>query len=338
MPAEKKSSILIVDDIRENIETLSALLGGKYLLKAATSGQAALKILSSGKIPDLILLDIIMPEMDGFEVCEQIKKNPSTKDLPVIFVTASDSIEEITRGFRLGGVDYITKPYNPEELAARVQTHLTIQEQKQKLALLAEKLGRYLSPELYRSFFSGERDAVIRAEKKILTVCFTDIVNFTPLSENMDNETLASWLNSYLTEMAGIVVEFGGTLDKFIGDGIMIFFGDPHTRGNEEDAVQCVSMAKKMTAAAQKRGIQIRAGINSGECRVGNFGSENHMSYSIIGREVNVASRLESNSEPGRILITRSTFDLVKNRIACAERAALKVKGIELPVETFWVN
>ena len=138
--------------------------------------------------------------------------------------------------------------------------------------------------------------------------------------------------------MARICHHHGGTLDKFIGDAVMSFFGDPHTAGEQADAVNCLRMAIEMNQATEEWGVEIRTGINSGTCSVGNFGSATHLNYTVIGHVVNAAARLQSASEPGRILISQATYDLVKDDFWCEERGPVKVKGIEHEIMTYWVN
>ncbi len=204
------------------------------------------------------------------------------------------------------------------------------------LQTLSSKLSKYLPPQVYDSIFSGENDVRIATTRKKLTVCFSDIVGFTARVERMDEKELSHWLNTYLNDMADIALRYGGTLDKFIGDAVMVFFGDPQTSGERQDALKCVLMALEMRERARLMGIDIRIGINTGECTVGNFGSENRMDYTIVGRTVNLASRLESSSEPGQILIAESTFHLVKDCIQCKPRGQIHVKGIDREITPYW--
>ena len=331
-------TILIVDDAPDNITFLKTVLESRYLIKAAINGEIALKILGSQKLPDLILLDVNMPGMDGYEVCELIKRDPAKAEVPIIFVTSNASPEEVTRGFQVGGVDYVTKPYNPNELLARIQTHLSLKDALEKMKLIANKLGKYLSPDVYNSIFTGEQDVKVQTTKKELTVFFSDIVDFTPQTEKMSIDELTVWLNGYMNKMAEISIAYGGTLDKFIGDAVMVFFGDPKTRGPQADALACVEMAKEMIWAAESLGIKIRIGINSGECIVGNFGSDNRMDYTIMGKTVNKAQRLEGCSDPQKILISQSTYDLLAGQVACESNGAIALKGIETQTMTYWVT
>jgi hemerythrin-like metal-binding protein len=212
-----------------------------------------------------------------------------------------------------------------------------IQEKNEQLEGLAAKLAKYLSPQVYDSIFTGEREVKIETYRKPLTVFFSDIVGFTTKSENMKTEELSIWLNDYLHRMAEIAIQYEGTLDKFIGDAVLVFFGDPKTSGEKIDAFNCTAMAMAMRQEAKKLGVDIRIGINSGLATVGNFGSENRMEYTVIGKVVNLASRLESNSKPGQILISESTYQLLENMIRCEEREEIRVKGIDKDIKTYWV-
>jgi class 3 adenylate cyclase len=334
----RESRILIVDDTPKNIQLLGTILRKEgYQINIAQNGLQALEVVGQMP-PDLILLDVMMPELDGFETCRRLKGEPSTQDIPVIFLTAKVDMEDIVKGFELGAVDYVTKPFNSAELLSRVSTHLELKAAREKLEELADQLSKYLSPQVYASIFAGETAAKIESYRKPLTVCFADIVGFTPKSEQMDLQTLTEWLNSYLNAMAGITLRYGGTLDKFIGDSVMVFFGDPKSNGVEADAIQCVRMAMAMQRRAKELGIAIRIGICSGECTVGNFGSDNRMEYTIVGRVVNVASRLEKSAEPGRVLIGNTTYELVKEAVDCESRGEIHLKGIEKDLMTYWVS
>ena len=213
-----------------------------------------------------------------------------------------------------------------------------LKEQKLKIETLALKLSKYLSPQVYNSIFLGRQDVKIETYKKPLTVFFSDIVGFTSISENMEQDKLAGWLNNYLNEMSKIAINgYSGTVDKFIGDSVMIFFGDPESKGEKEDAIQCVKMSLEMLKKSKELGVKSRMGIHSGECIVGNFGSEDCMNYTIVGGAVNLASRLESNSDTDRILISDTTYDLVKDQISCEFRGKIRVKGIDRDISTYWV-
>ncbi len=337
MTPSPMSRILIVDDTVENIQMLAGILRARgYPLNVARNGRQALEI-ARQTAPDLILLDIVMPEMDGFAACREFKADPALAEIPVIFLTASNESQDLLKGFELGAVDYITKPFNAAELLSRVGTHLQLRAARLKLQALAGKLSRYLPPPVYASIFSGEREVRVETYRKPLTIFFSDIVGFTAKTEATPDQELVAWLNGYLDEMAHIALEHSGTLDKFIGDAVMVFFGDPHSAGPRADARRCLRMALDMRRAARRRGVDIRIGVHSGECTVGNFGSEEQMNYTIIGKAVNAASRLQSRSEPGRILITAATHELVADAVPCTLRGPVELKGIAAPVTTYWV-
>jgi class 3 adenylate cyclase/HAMP domain-containing protein len=216
------------------------------------------------------------------------------------------------------------------------------------LEALSNKLAKYLSPQLYDSIFAGRQDVKIASQRKKLTVFFSDIAGFTEVADRMESEDLTQLLNHYLTEMSQIALAHGATIDKYVGDAIVIFFGDPETKGVKGDALACVKMAIAMRermrelshvwrASGIERPLQCRMGINTGYCTVGNFGSEDRMDYTIIGGAVNLASRLESAAPPGEVLISYETYAHVKDQIHCTERASITVKGIAYPVATYQV-
>ncbi|MGE3309990.1 MAG: adenylate/guanylate cyclase domain-containing protein [Limisphaerales bacterium] len=330
--------VLVIDDTAENLQVVSTILrGADYAVSVARSGRQGLEI-AVRTPPDLVLLDIVMPEMDGFETCRQFKANPALREIPVIFLTASHEAADILKGFELGAVDYVTKPFNAAELLSRVQTHVQLRAARIRLATLARQLARYLSPQVHEMIFSGEREVRRETRRRPLTVFFSDIVGFTSRTEAMGDAELAAWLNDYLDEMAQVAQRHGGTLDKFIGDAVMVFFGDPSTAGAEEDARRCLRMARDMLAAARRRNTLIRIGVHSGECVVGNFGSEEQVNYTIIGTVVNVASRLQTASQPGRILVSEATRNLLGSDFPCEANGPVTLRGIACPVPAYWAS
>jgi adenylate cyclase len=217
------------------------------------------------------------------------------------------------------------------------------------LAAVSVKIGKYISPQIYKSIFSGERDVTIATERKKLTIFFSDIKDFTATAEKLQPEDLTLLLNEYLTSMSEIAVEYGGTVDKFIGDAILVFFGDPETKGTEEDAKACLRMAAAMKTRLEelnrswrKKGIkhpfQARMGINTGFCNVGNFGSEDRMDYTIIGAEANFAARLQSVAAPGEIVLSRETYELVRELVSARPKPPISMKGISRKVVPYAVE
>lgn len=225
---------------------------------------------------------------------------------------------------------------------------LKFQGQSGRFQALSQQASRYLAPQVWESIFQGRRQARLETHRKKLVVFFSDLVGFSALSEQMEAEALTDLLNEYLTDMSHIAMKYGGTIDKFIGDGVMIFFGDPTSNGTKRDAISCVSMAIEMRKHMLKlrqqwseQGISvslhIRMGISTGYCTVGNFGTENRMDYTIIGKEVNLASRLENEAAPGEILISQDTQALIKEHIHCLKHGSAQIKGFRDPVNMYQV-
>lgn len=242
----------------------------------------------------------------------------------------------------------ITAYYAHEQARALMTAKSQIQYQREQSITLSQKLSKYLSPQVWQSIFTGERDVRLETQRKKLTIFFSDIKGFTELSEEMEPEALTEILNHYFNEMSQLALKYGGTIDKFVGDSIMIFFGDPTSMGSREDASACVSMAiemrkhmkimrQKWRSQGIKTPLEIRSGISTGYTTVGNFGAENRMDYTIIGKEVNLASRLESLADPGDILISYETFSLVKDTIMCRDKGEITVKGFGRPVPIYEV-
>jgi class 3 adenylate cyclase len=217
------------------------------------------------------------------------------------------------------------------------------------LAGISMKLAKYLSPQIYKSIFSGQKDVAIATERKKLTIFFSDIKDFTAISERLQPEDLTALLNDYFTEMSAIALQHGATIDKFFGDAILIFFGDPETKGVEEDARACLRMAvamqhrmEQLNALWRKRGIEmplcVRMGINTGFCNVGNFGSDDRMAYTIIGAEANLAARLQAIAEPGGICLSYETYALVRDMVRAQPLAPIAIKGIRREVVPYAVE
>lgn len=221
-----------------------------------------------------------------------------------------------------------------------------IDDKNRMLESLSSKLSKYLAPQIYQSIFSGDQDVSLETKRKKLTVFFSDIKDFTQITEDLQAEDLADLLNEYFTEMSRIALEHGATIDKFIGDAMLMFFGDPETGGVEEDAKACVRMAiamqRRMTdlqAIWRDKGyehpFQMRVGINTGFCNVGNFGSDDRMDYTIIGGEVNLAARLEHQADPDGILLSYETYALVRDIVEAEERPSIEAKGIRREIRPF---
>ena len=221
-----------------------------------------------------------------------------------------------------------------------------LDEKNRMLEALSSKLSKYLAPQVYQSIFSGRQNVSLETRRKKLTVFFSDIKDFTQITDDLQAEDLANLLNEYFTEMSKIALEYGATIDKFIGDAMLMFFGDPETNGVEEDARACVGMAiamqlrmRDLQEVWRDRGLEqpfrMRIGINTGYCNVGNFGSSDRMDYSIIGGEVNLAVRLEGQADPDGILLSYETYALVRDSVDAEERPSMEAKGIRREIRPF---
>ena len=221
-----------------------------------------------------------------------------------------------------------------------------LNERREVLEKLSSQLAKYIPPQIHNAIFEGNYDTNVATTRKQLTVFFSDIKNFTSTAESLQPETLTHYLNEYFSEMTAIALKHGATIDKYIGDAMMVFFGDPESKGVKEDARSCVEMALEMQekiSFLQKKWknegfgnpFEVRMGINTGYCNVGNFGSDQRLSYTIIGGEVNLTQRLESNAGVGKILISFETYVHVKDLVDVEEKPPFHMKGIEREIKTF---
>ena len=221
-----------------------------------------------------------------------------------------------------------------------------IEEKSAQLENLATRLAKYLSPQIYKSIFEDKQEVKSVHARKNLTIFFSDIIKFTDLTDTMEPEKLAKVINSYLSEMTTIAVKSGGTIDKFIGDAIMVFFGDPETEGEVQDALKCVEMAILMRQRVEElqkhwkkmgvtNGLGIRMGISTGFCTVGNFGSDLRLDYTVLGSPVNLAARLQSAAERNGILIDENTNNLINDVVQTEKNNTITPKGFVRPIDTF---
>ena len=312
-------------------------------LKIATI--IALAVLGAGFLLSLLLAKRQVAPIEALTAAatsvEERKFDPKSLDA---VTERPDELGRLARVFSGMGQTVLARE---EKLDTLVQERTkALAERTEQLETLSTKLSKYLAPQVYASIFQGRQQVEIASNRKKLTVFFSDIVGFTETTENLDSEELTSILNRYLNEMAGIALKYGATLDKYVGDAIIAFFGDPETRGVAEDAKACVAMAVEMQQRVAElesqwqeggleRSLRVRMGINTGFCTVGNFGSQDRMDYTIIGGAVNLASRLESAAEPGKILISRETWSLVKDAVIAEEMPPLTLKGFGRPLQVY---
>jgi adenylate cyclase len=231
-------------------------------------------------------------------------------------------------------------------LEQKIRDREIIEQKSQQLESLANRLAKYLSPQIYNSIFSETEDASRTHARKNLTIFFSDIVQFTDLSDTMEPERLATVINSYLSEMTNIAIECGGTIDKFIGDAILVFFGDPETQGDAEDALRCVEMAVRMQERVEQlqsfwkkngvaNGLRVRMGIATGYCTVGNFGSDQRLDYTVLGSPVNLAARLQGLADPKKIVMDQNTVSLVEAHVKAEGKGEFIPRGFKRPVQYF---
>ena len=262
-------------------------------------------------------------------------------DTPILL----NMVSMVGLGVYVGAASFQAHQRNALIMATQARVY---QQQKQAVEL-SRKLAKYLSPQIWGSLFSGKRDAKVETRRKKLTIFFSDIKGFSAMSEELPLNVLTSMLNTYLSDMTRIAMRYGGTVDKFIGDAVMVFFGDPTSKGSKEDATNCVAMAiemqKHMKLLRQKwkrqgidQKLEIRIGINTGYVTVGNFGTDSRLDYTILGTDVNLASPLESAARPGHILISEATHELIKDRILARNMGDIQVKGFNRPIPVFEVS
>ncbi len=260
----------------------------------------------------------------------------------------SDSIQ-ISVASLIGVATYflVYAIYMHQRIHKLLLNHQQLESEQKWHKIRAYKLSRYLPPTVWQAINRGD-DKHLQAERKRISVFFSDIKDFSQLAEEIEAESLTELLNHYLTEMSKIVSHYGGTIDKFMGDGIMVLFGDSGSRGVKDDATRCTAMAiamkKKIKSMQQewfsqgiKKPLQVRMGINTGYCTVGTFGTSNHLDYTVLGTQVNLASRLESAAEPDEILISHETWSLVKDTVMCRDKGEILVKGFTMPIKVYQV-
>jgi len=308
-------------------------------------------------------LDVIVPErfrsahVDGLErvgaggerhvigtTVELAALDRAGREFPIELSLATWEVDE--ERFYSGIIRDITERKVAEN--ALQVANKSLAEKNEQLEGLSTKLAKYLSRQVYDSIFEGRTDVRVQSYRKELTVFFSDIEGFTDLTDRLEAEQISEILNTYLSEMAAIADGCGGTIDKFIGDGVMIFFGDPESNGRRADALACVRMAIRMRDRIDElrrewvdrigpEPLHVRIGINTGYCTVGNFGSEDRLDYTIVGAAVNAASRLESTAAADQIQISHSTYSLIKDEIYCRPLGDQGLKGFSHPVQTYEV-
>ena len=365
--------ILIADDNPENLDIFQTRLAVHgYEILTATDGEQALAI-AREKQPDLILLDVMMPKMDGIEVCRRLKADPSFPFVPIIMITAKAGSQDVVAGLEAGADEYLTKPVDHTALVARVKSvlrikalHDSVQEQAAQLEAqtvqLAEwnrtleqrvqeqvaqlerlgRLKRFFSPQLAELIVAGGAEAPLKSHRREVTVAFLDLRGFTAFAETSEPEEVMGVLREYHAEMGKLILAYEGTLERFTGDGMMIFFNDPVPIPNPAERAIRMALAMRDRVAElivkwRKRGYELDfgVGIAQGYATIGAIGFEGRWDYGAIGTVTNLAARLCGEAKPGQILIPQRLLGTVEALIEVEPVGELTLKGFQRPVTTY---
>ena len=352
------NKILIVDDEPFNLDLLEQeLMEYDYVLERAVDGVDALEKTESFG-PDLILLDYMMPKMSGLAVVKQLRANDKHKGIPVILLTAKATLEDKIAGLDAGADDYVTKPFDSFELLARVRAMLRIKDLHDQLEVwnrtLAEKvqqqvgelermnrLKRYLSPQIAETILADEEN-LFKTHRREITIVFLDLRGFTAFSDSAEPEEVMDFLRDYHAEMGKLVFKFEGTLERFMGDGIVVIFNDPircenHVQKAIEMSLDMRDRVKELRIAWLKKGFDLDLGVGlaAGYTTLGTVGFEGRMDYGTVGNLPNLAARLCAEAKGGQILTDQKTMSKIEDRFETELLPEFQLKGISRPVVAY---
>jgi class 3 adenylate cyclase len=364
-----RARILVIDDLPQNVKLLEQLLAlSGFEVVTASSGAEGLEKLAAGK-QDLVLLDVVMPKMSGYEVCRAIRADSRTALLPVVMVTALDPAEERLKGIEAGADDFLSKPINQQELLARVKSllriralHRKVEEQAVQLAQwnarLEERvreqvaqldrlarLKRFLSPKVADLIVSGQLDDPMVTRRREVVVAFSDLRGFTAFTDTADPEEVFGVLHAYHGELGRLIAAHDGTVEHFAGDGVMIIFNDPAPLPNP--ALAAVGMAldvresvARLSVGWKRRGYALDCGLGiaQGFATIGTIGFEGRFDYGTIGKVCNLAARLCSAAQGGEILVSQRVYSQVENEVEAQPRGELVLRGFSQPVAAWSVK
>ncbi len=357
-------TILVVDDYEMNRDLLSRQLQKQgYSYETACNGREAMEIMRLRRF-DLVLMDVIMPGMDGIQALKELKRDPQMRHIPVIMVSTLDDMEKIVQCIEIGAEDYLPKPPDPVLLQARLAACLEKKrlidqeiESQKRLKKLNEALdarnrfirktfGRYLSDEIVENILETPEGLKLGGEKRRVTVMMSDLRGFTSIAERISPEDVVAMLNIHLEVMTGIIMKYNGTIGDFIGDSILAMFGAPVQR--DDDAVRAVACAVEMQLAMEEVNrrnreasypeVAMGIGINTGNVVVGNIGCSERVKYSVMGRNVNLSSRIESYTVGGQILLSLSTLEACHEELDIGRQMEVMLKGVRGPITIYEVE
>jgi adenylate cyclase len=369
--------ILAVDDVPTNLEILKVRLEAHgYEVVTAADGEEALAR-ARELAPDLVLLDIMMPKLDGISVLKQLKQEAGERFVPVILVTAKADTRDIVAGLEAGGDDYLTKPFEQAALLARVRSllrtkelHDTVQQQAAKLKEQADalssmnqtleqrvaeqlaeidrigRLQRFLAPQVAQMIASSDApEAVLASHRREVTVMFCDLRGFTAFTETSEPEEVLAVLHEYHENLGKLIFQYEGTLDRFAGDGIMIVFNDPipvadHTERAVRLALDMRDRVEQLARQWRRKGhtLGFGVGIAAGYATLGQIGFEQRREYTAIGSVINLASRLCDEARPGQVIASQRVFSAVEPHVEAATIGELELKGFAKPVAAYEIR